>query len=91
MEVALFIAVTVTAAAQSHILRAKTCNQTSAGTKDTLMLSFCAGDSNCTTGSGNAYNLYGELSPEGGWNNLSVPVEYEPTVMVAEIAGSDAW
>lgn len=81
----------VAAAAQSHTLRVKTCNETSAGTSDTLTLSFCAGGSNCITGSGNTYNLHDELMLDGAWNNLTVPVEYNPTVMVAEIAGSDAW
>lgn len=80
-----------TVALTAHTLKAKTCNETNAGTVGQLLLSFCEGGTFCTTGPENVYNTVQELRDVGLWNTLEVPLEYEPTTMSVNLVGSDAW
>lgn len=76
---------------QSLTLKVRTCEERAAGTLDTLSLSFCGGESNCSTGRFNLYNSEGYLFEPGIWNELEVPLDYTPTTMVMEISDIDAW
>eukprot|EP00904_Undaria_pinnatifida_P006044 jgi/Undpi1/256/HiC_scaffold_1.g00253.m1 len=77
--------------ARGRTLQFKTCNDTNAGTLDTITLSFCGGDNDCIVGLPNAYNLRGELAQAGAWNQFLVPLEYAPTTMQITIEGNDGW